>query len=382
MTHILHIACDFPDDINSNKTPAVLNLVNSSRELHHTIFSLNRAVSFSTADFIDNGNGVFATTYFGFPYGIGLRFFLARAARRILQKIRSECISPDIIHCHKLTFEGVIGYYLSRELDLPMICSIRGDTDFKLIRFKPAYRSLYRNILHHSRGALFIAPWSKFKLESMWPADVPSLSAVLPNIVELPTGAASAATHSSYQLATVFHLKDYRRKNVFRLIDAVDTCIEQGIDTSLDIIGGGDDVARQILQRYIDKTRHPQKFRLLGHRSHDQLVACLGQYVALVLPSFPETFGMVYLEALYAGIPFLHSRNAGVDGYFAGKNVSISVDHNSRESIRDGIATLIAQQAQFRESVHALMTSSFMDQFKTVNICNAYMQFLQRALAR
>jgi len=380
MTHILHITCDFPDDIDNRKTAAISNLIKNTDHLDHTVFSLNRRIMVSGNVIHDEQRQVFSMKYLGLPFGIGLQFFLKRTAKEVLQIIRSESIAPDIIHCHKLTFEGLIGYYLSQDLGIPMVCSVRGDTDFKLIRFKPGYAGLYRKILRHSVGALFIAPWSKTKLEAMWPSDMPALSLVLPNIVDVPLDSDAETSTNSRQLVTVFHLKDYRRKNIFHLIDAVDACISGGADVSLDIIGGGPDDVHSRLRRHIEKSRHPQNFKMLGHQSSEQIAARLSRYAALLLPSYPETFGMVYLEALRAGIPFLHSLNAGVDGYFSGKNVSVAVDHDSISSITNGIMMLLEQQSSFKKNIRTLAASGYLDQFRTDNICSAYTDFLDQAL--
>lgn len=35
-----------------------------------------------------------------------------------------------------------------------------------------------------------------------------------------------------------------------------------------------------------------------------------------VMPSKPETFGLVYVEALSQGLPILYAKGEGFDGYF------------------------------------------------------------------
>ena len=46
------------------------------------------------------------------------------------------------------------------------------------------------------------------------------------------------------------------------------------------------------------------------------MLETLNGYTALVLPTLRETFGMVYIEALFAGVPILYSQDRGVDGFF------------------------------------------------------------------
>ena len=372
MTHILHITCDYIDEIDDKKTPAVFNLVNNSTKFEHTVFSLNRTIRPAVAKrHLQQGN-LHSIYHFGLPFGLGLRFFLRGTARRLLQTIQQNDIRPDLIHCHKLTFEGLIGYYICKKLDVPLVCSFRGDTDFKLIRFKPGYRGLYRRILRYSAGLFHIAPWAKTKLEKMWPHDVPEQTVILPNIVELLFDRSGADSPITQKFVTVCHLKEYKRKNLLRLIEATNACIAEGLDISLDIIGGGPDEIDSLLRKHIRQLENASRFELLGPRTRAEIEASLGDYAALLLASFPETFGMVYLEALQAGIPILHSSNAGVDGYFDGKGVSVAVDPSSVDSIKSGIFAIVEQQIELKANVRRLAESGYMEMFNTENIVHVY----------
>jgi glycosyltransferase involved in cell wall biosynthesis len=380
MTHILHISCDYIDEIDNQKTAAVFNLVSNSTQFEHTIFSLNRTIVPTQGTRCVRRGQLYSMNYRGLPFGIGLRFFLRRTAKRLLRMMQNRDIRPDIIHCHKLTIEGPIGYYISKKLNVPMTCSFRGDTDFKLIRFKPGYRALYRKILRHSSGLLFIAPWAKLKLENMWPNTVPQQSVVLPNIVDLSSDRSDIDAQISNRLVTVCHLKDYKRKNLIRLIKATDACISEGLDISLDIIGGGPDEVVTLLEEQIRRLQNPSRFKLLGPYTRSEVESTLDRYAALVLPSYPETFGMVYLEALQSGIPILHSRQAGVDGYFDGKSVSVAVDAGSIDSIKSGITLIYEKQREFKANIRQLAESGYLEIFNTPNIVQNYEKAIGQAM--
>lgn len=380
MTHILHITCDYIDEIDDDKTPAVSNLVKYSKNLEHTVFSLNRTVRPTLARRSLRNDRLHSIYHFGLPFGIGLRFFLRETAKRLLRIIQDNGIRPDIVHCHKLTVEGLIGSYISKQLDVPMICSFRGDTDFKLIRFKPGYRGLYKRALRQSASVLYIAPWAKEKLERMWPGNTPQHSEMLPNIVNLSFDKSGRVSPPATKLVTVCHLKDYKRKNLFRLFDALDECITDGLDTSLDIVGGGTNELTSLIAGHLCRLKNSSRFRLVGPLTRSELDESLGDYAGLVLASYPETFGMVYLEALQAGIPILHSVNAGVDGYFDNKGVSVTVDPSSIDSIKTGISSVINRQLEMKSAVRKLSETGYMEQFNTENIIDIYETTVTRAV--
>jgi glycosyltransferase involved in cell wall biosynthesis len=69
-----------------------------------------------------------------------------------------------------------------------------------------------------------------------------------------------------------------------------------------------------------------------------------------VMPSFKETFGVVYLEALSQGLPILHSIGQGVDGFFDDSRVSEAVDPGSIADIARGIRELAQRRDDVRNS--------------------------------
>ncbi len=55
------------------------------------------------------------------------------------------------------------------------------------------------------------------------------------------------------------------------------------------------------------------------------------------MPSSPETFGLVYIEAMSQGTPIIYSKNAGIDLFFNEGEVGYSVWHNDTSEWTDTI---------------------------------------------
>jgi len=135
MKTILHLSCDFPDQISHKKTKAVYNLVSNASNFKHIVISLNRTAN-PLSECIEKEAFIYSVGYWGLPYGVLLNTFLIRTAERLFKMIKADQIQPTLIHCHKLSFEGVIGYYLAKKLSVPYVCTVRGDSDLKLIKYK------------------------------------------------------------------------------------------------------------------------------------------------------------------------------------------------------------------------------------------------------
>ncbi|MFH0759150.1 MAG: glycosyltransferase, partial [Bacteroidota bacterium] len=211
---IIHLSFDHPDQINPNKTKAVKNLCASLKNGENIIFSLNR-----TSRIWHNFKAVkephgYSMRIFGLPFGILLHLWMFLGYIRIGRMISDEGLKPDLIHAHKLTFEGIIAYYLARKLGVPYILTVRGNTDMKVIRLRKFSRALYRQVLGRSSKILFLAPWTIRCLQKYYPSDLfGGKSQTVPNIVQLNQGRAVAGPEFE-RFATVFHLKSLKIKNI------------------------------------------------------------------------------------------------------------------------------------------------------------------------
>jgi len=344
-----------------------MNLVHHSKMFSHIVFSLNRRLFkfFSCT----KSEKVYAASIWGMPYGIFLRSFLEHAAKNLVRIIEEENLMVDLIHAHKLTFEGIVAYYISQRLDIPFVCTIRGNTDVTVIRYKRGYRSLYREILTQSGRNFVVAPWTIAKVESLLSLCSFDRWVLLPNIVpvtRLPT--ASATT--SNRFVSVFHLRNYKNKNIFGVLKAIRILKDRGTEIFLDIIGGGGEQSK--IEKYAKQLQISDHVRFLGSKTNSEISQLCPDYAGLVLPSFRETFGFVFLEALNAGIPIIYSRNTAIDGYFDEYAVAIKVNPEVPGEIARAMESVALNQENFRKEIQKMFSSGFMDRFNSSNIISVY----------
>jgi glycosyltransferase involved in cell wall biosynthesis len=369
---LVHISFDYPDSIDGHKTKAVYNLVNAQTSYPNIVISLNRTANpFADLSPRKEPNG-YSLKIFGLPFGIGLRIWMRLAANRIHRIIAAENIHVALVHAHKLTFEGLVAAYLYKKFSIPYILTFRGDTDLKLLRILRTNRPLYLQTLRDAKKIIFLAPWAINKLEGVYKGKLKlPQSKLLPNIIQL-----NDITESNVEVrypdrfVTVFNLDVYKRKNIKRTIQALDEVHAKYPQLQLDIIGGGK--SREIIRSYISKCRYPSQFRLVGSMDHKEVLAVYSKYLGLILPSYPETFGLVFVEALNAGIPVLYSKDSGIDGYFDESQVSVSVQYDSVEQITTGIIKMYEQNAIYRENIKFLKAQGGFDKFSRETISKQY----------
>jgi glycosyltransferase involved in cell wall biosynthesis len=347
---VLHLTADYPDAHRRETTLAVKNFVDANAQVDHIIISLNRT-TLPWRQNLQAGDGqgdtrVIAIRYWGLPLGVQLAasmYVLARKVRRILAR---RGLRPDLIHAHKLTFEGLAGYWLSRWLNVPLVCSIRGEVEQKVFRFKPHYDWLYRKVLRHCDHIYYVSAWSRPAIQRKL-ALAAEKQSLLPNFVRLDTIHARE-TFTPDRLVSILHLDVYKKKGLDRLLPALHQTLERFPELKLDLIGRGEPATFSRLERLIEEQGVTGHVRLNGPLGHAELLRRLPDYAAMVLPSHNETFGMAYVEALLSGVPVLYSRGTGIDGYLDDIPAAIGVDPRSIASIRDGLIELLTRQHAFR----------------------------------
>jgi glycosyltransferase involved in cell wall biosynthesis len=372
---ILHISFDYPDANRRPKTKAIRNLVRSTKEFNHLVISLNRVSNpFQTS--VIKTDGMYTFNVFFFRYGIFLNFFLVRIARKISRYLADEHF--DIIHSHKLTFEGIIGNYLANTFNKKHIITIRGNTDIKVLLFKIFSRQRYRKLLDAADQLITVSPWTATEIKRIFKKDYSFC--IIPNISfieRFQTHYSSPRISNNFITTFVFERNNHKIKNIARVFAAFKAIVKEHPQVRLTIIGDGSQknyitqlISRFNLDGYID---------LPGFKRHDEMAEYFRNSIAFVMPSFPETFGLVYLESLSAGLPIIHSKKAGVDGFFP-SHIAYRVDHSSVKEIKMAMLDALVNQMENKKQILRYLDSGAFTIFATSNIVNDYQRILCKAL--
>jgi glycosyltransferase involved in cell wall biosynthesis len=353
----LHITGDYPDSTRSQTTVAIKRLIDGLTECDHVIFSLTR-----TADprrtMIREIDGkpnqrLVAMHHFGLPFGVGLYRSFKSVAHQIEAFLAENNLRPDIVHSHRLTFDGLAGALISASRRIPHFVSIRGEVESKVLRFKPSYQPLLRQILQDADKIYYVSAWFRPQIEQL-AGTMAQKSRPLPNIVANTQSEIKPRTPNR-SIVAVANLDIYRKKGIDSLIAAFASVADRLPGTTLEIIGGGEHENIVKVSRLIAATGLGHRIVLRGPIANAAFLAELPNALALALPSRNETFGMVYTEALFAGVPILYGRGTGIDGHLDGLDVGASVRPGDVAGIAAGLVELVERNATLR---HAIATAA------------------------
>jgi glycosyltransferase involved in cell wall biosynthesis len=173
----------------------------------------------------------------------------------------------------------------------------------------------------------------------------------LPNLVCIPDMPARSRTPRASRFVSILDLNVYRKKGFHWLIPAFAVAARKHPDATLDVFGWSNERVDAELRQLVAAAGCGSRVRFRGLRPHAQILDELPQYAALLLPSVNETFGRVYLDALFAGIPVLYTRGTGIDGHLEGLSVGISVAEGSVDAIAAAIDDFCRNGARWRDAV-------------------------------
>jgi glycosyltransferase involved in cell wall biosynthesis len=310
----------------------------------------------SRAEVDGNRNESLADTQYRFahilrPYH---RILFRRKVNRVLRDLTAaaDVRSFSVAHAHFLYSDGAVALGLKREYGLPYIVAVR-NTDLNFfMRYRPDLFRICREILRQAYAVIFVSPAYREKLLARLPDHERDAVSGKSHIV--PNGVASfwldhppqarIDDHSSLRL---LYVGDFtHNKNVPGTIRASEILVDN-CNAKLTLVGGGGSGA-EVVSRMLASGRHPQVTFVGRIDDLEKLMEIYRQHDIFVMPSFLETFGLSYIEALSQGLPVVHSRGQGIDGYFDHGTVSEAADPRDPASIAAAVQTLVKRLPDIR----------------------------------
>ncbi|MBD8878416.1 glycosyltransferase [Roseibium polysiphoniae] len=384
---VLHISADYPNPYRDRTTTAIERLVlGAAKDAEgdfgeHIVVSLKRTSLPWNTSFVDCGitGGVrlFSYRYFGLPMGLGLARAMRRVARKIAQTLEMEDWEPDLIHAHKFAFEGIAGLWLAEHYGAStgFFVSVRGESERNVLIYKPYYRWLMRRIAFRADKIYHVSAWFKPAFNKQVSLQA-AKERLLPNIVG-NTAPDLPAVPANDRFVTVFHLNLRKRKGLSGLLEGFAKFHKSHPEIGLDIIGPGDEKAISAVNDEIERFGLTGTVRLLGGMNGKTLFEHLPHYLALTMPSLQETFGMVYLEALFAGIPILYSRHTGIDGYLDEIEAGFAVEPGNAAEILAALEALYQKNTFYRRAISS-SSKLLHDRFDPARIISGYQYDLEQ----
>lgn len=385
LPNIVHVSGDFPDCVEAFKTPVIQSLIDlTSSNFNHRIYSLNRRSPSFAQLAGDFGKPRLEVQSQHFSYGTAVTYFApgrgvfhAANLRKLGDWLAENLIKtgkPDLIVGHKLTIEGIVAKRAAERLGVPYSLSIQGNTDNKIMSARPDLRAEFRRIYHQAEMVFPFTPWALGRTEDLL-GSRQGPCRLLPCPTDLDSPLAPCLDGEG--LISVFHLKNHETKNLRNTAQAMQMLERQGQNLQLAIIGGGsdDDLAEC---RQLAKGVRGISFD--GPLDREPLRQRMQQAAGLVMPSLRESFGLVFIEALFAGLPIIYPSGTAVDGYFDDCPFALRVNANSPQEIAQAMERLLREQNSMKASLLEWQNSEQARRFTRKAIAEQFTQGLRASV--
>lgn len=275
------------------------------------------------------------------------RLFFISKIHRIVKAVENEvdmskveCILAGTVYS-----DGAVAYLLHKKYHIPFSVAVRETDVTYQMKWRPYLNGFVKNLLHEASKVLFLSPAYQEYLEKFNCNHEKYV--IVPNAVNdywFQNSSCDRKLHDPVSLIYVGEIS--KRKNVETTISAVAELKKRGVSAEFHVVGsGGEEDNCKALAENLGVINH---IHFHGWQTGmDKIKSFYDQSDIFVMPSYKETFGTVYIEAMTQGLPVIYTKGQGIDGYFEQGSVGYACEANNVNDIADAIVNIVTRFNEF-----------------------------------
>ncbi|MBS4539280.1 glycosyltransferase [Clostridium sp. D2Q-11] len=278
------------------------------------------------------------------------RFLFYNKTKKQMKEVEKSVLANkkiDFIHAHTIFSDGGTAYKLYEKYGINYIVNVRNTDINYFYKYAIHLRPLMRKILLNSSGVVFISHAYKEKVFKLLPSKI--ISQIQNKCYVIPNGI------DNYWIKNISVEKRYSKKGQVNLLfigqinknknlkSVILTCKElrrKGYDCFLHVIGNGplESKSRQLCK----KLDISDSVIFHGYiKDKEKISEIMESCDIFIMPSYKETFGLVYIEAMSRGLPVIYTQGEGIDGFFKEGEVGFVVKPNSTSDISKKVELIL-----------------------------------------
>lgn len=281
------------------------------------------------------------------------RFFFYHKQEKTYRALRKTLphMQFDLVHAHCMFTDGNVALRIKREYGIPYLVTVNNTDINHFFRLRILLRSRGIEILREAAGIVFISDaYRKQLFDKYIPAEY--REALMQKTHVIPFGV------DDFWLSNLCQTKGEELQNKeLRLVYAGDVCRNKNLETTLRAMGElkarGWNVSLSVAgnvvsQRLYKKITSDPAVTYVGILPKENLLELYRTSNIFVMPSFHETFGLVYAEALSQGLPVVYSRGQGFDTQLPEGTVGFHVDPYDHRTVASALEQIAEDYPAFR----------------------------------
>ena len=272
-------------------------------------------------------------------------FHKQRKIRKALLR-EVEIGSYDLIHSHTFFNGGWVVKRIWKQFGIPYVVTVR-NTDLNSFLRVPGFRMIARSIAREAIAIQFLSEaYETAFLQKCFSQSertaIKEKCRIIVNGAEafwLENRGKPKSPHSG-TLRLICVGKIDRNKNMETVVKVAEARIKKGLDTRLVVIG-------QVVDPSVYKVLQNNPIvTMIPYQKKETLLQYYRDSDIFVMPSYSESFGRVYVEAMSQGLPVIYTRGQGFDGQFSEGEVGFSVKADDVEEITEAVERILARYEQ------------------------------------
>ncbi len=291
------------------------------------------------------------------------QFKIVRAAEKNV-----DVKSFDIIHAYTLFTDGNAAMKLAEKYKKPFVVAVR-NTDVNDFFAKLFY--LRRRGIEIMRKAHKIFFLSEAYRKNVFEKYVPRRyhDELFKKTIILPNGIDDFWFENNFQKKNILHEpvkliyvgQIDKNKNIPTIKAAMDNLEKSGLNATLTIVGKIADKSE------FNKVKDDPRISYLQAMPKEKLIEEYRIHDIFVMPSFTESFGLVYAEAMSQGLPVVYSKGQGFDNQFEEGFVGYHCDAHDANDVAKAIKNVVNEYENIQRNCQ-----SASKKFRWDEICKKY----------
>ncbi len=254
-----------------------------------------------------------------------------------------DCEAFDIIHAYTLFTDGNCAMKLSQKYNKPYVVAVRSTDVNNFFKWMIHLRPRGIEIIRNASVIFFL---SKSYMEQVLDKYIPEnyreqflkKSYIIPNGIDdfwHENQLTEEKIIPAKEIKLIYAGRIDKNKNIPTTQRAIKILKQRGYNVTFTIVGKIDE------ENEFSKIKNDENSTYIPAKPKEELIKLYREHDIFVMPSYTETFGLVYAEAMSQGLPVIYTRGQGFDGQFEDGEVGFSVNADSPEEIADKIEKIL-----------------------------------------
>lgn len=256
--------------------------------------------------------------------------------------------SFDLIHAYTLYTDGNVARVLSGKYGIPYVVAVRNTDVNDFLKKMIHLRKRGLKTLLSAKEVFFLSEVYRVQMferyiPKQYQEEIQEKTHIIPNGIDKfwfeNTPEQDKVIDKSH-IKLVYAGRIDKNKNIPTTQKAMEILRNQGYKTTLTVIGKvQDEKEYQIIKDDPHTTYLPAMPK-------EKLIDVYRESDIFVMPSFTESFGLVYAESMSQGLPVIYSKGQGFDRQFDEGSVGYHVDSGSPKDVAEAIKCVIENYDQ------------------------------------